>query len=247
MHHLRAVLWRGLADFNAECCTLHGEGGGWRLAGTKLLAFDSALAEVRYRVDCDPAWVTRAVLVELRVGGEERALRLAVNDRQRWTVNGAELPALRGCHKRQPRGHPRDEHPADPPPCPAGRRGRRAEPPPACASRPDRGAARPALHPPRRAAAPLREPGRRPPASLAPTSMWTTSASSRATLAAGSASPRANAAITSRYDASVAISPPFTRGRARSTLYQEERRTARESSVARLGRRPVLYNPSGIR
>lgn len=97
LHYRRSVLWRGLDDFSAEYCTLHQTGTGWRLAGTVLLTIDDAPAQVRYRVECDPAWATRAVMVELQIGEVERALRLAVDDRQRWSGDGADLPALRGC------------------------------------------------------------------------------------------------------------------------------------------------------
>jgi hypothetical protein len=96
VHHLRTVLWRGPVEFSAERFVLDRQEASWRLCGTVVLAFGDAPAEVRYRVKCDAGWVTRDVLVELRVGEEEHGVRLTVDDR-RWRVDGVERPDIRGC------------------------------------------------------------------------------------------------------------------------------------------------------
>ncbi|MDP9371215.1 MAG: putative glycolipid-binding domain-containing protein [Chloroflexota bacterium] len=93
----RAVLWRSLNGPGCEYCVFGRAGDGWQIEGTVLLASDDRPLEVRYRVECDDRWSTRAVDIEMRAGPERRALQLRADDRGRWWRDGEELPAVRGC------------------------------------------------------------------------------------------------------------------------------------------------------
>jgi hypothetical protein len=94
---IRAVGWRRVGEFGAECCALGREGTDWWLAGTAVATLDGVPAAARYTVRCDAAWRTRAVAVTVSTGLSDRSLRLEVGDDGVWRRDGRPLPELDGC------------------------------------------------------------------------------------------------------------------------------------------------------
>jgi hypothetical protein len=93
----RTILWQRLDRPGMEYFGLWSQDDGWQLRGTVVVSLDDLPAQVRYGVICNECWETRAAHLALRSGAPEQALHLAVDERRRWTVNGAETPALEGC------------------------------------------------------------------------------------------------------------------------------------------------------
>src|SRR6185503_3445083 len=69
---------------------------GWRLRGTILLSDAGQPFEARYELVCDSAWRTRTAAIDLHGPDGKRSRRLTVED-GRWSVEGAEIDAIRGC------------------------------------------------------------------------------------------------------------------------------------------------------
>lgn len=93
---LRVRLWRFRRATALERCELLSSAAGFELRGTILAQIDGPPVEVRYRVLCDRAWLTREAEVEVRSAGDVRAVRLIV-DGGRWSANGREVAPVAGC------------------------------------------------------------------------------------------------------------------------------------------------------
>jgi len=78
-------------------CTLTRSRQGWRLDGRILTEFSGVPARVAYRIGCEPAWTTRAVVIEMRAGDSLRAMQISVDPAARWYADGKEVPAVQGC------------------------------------------------------------------------------------------------------------------------------------------------------
>ena len=91
-----AGLWRWLDGCGLERFVLHREAGGWRLCGTILALHEGAPAEARYEVVCDPAWRTTRASADVQRPGDERSLRLSVEN-GRWYRDRLEQPDVQGC------------------------------------------------------------------------------------------------------------------------------------------------------
>src|SRR5689334_3295887 len=85
---LRRVLWRRLDEPGLERCTLSAHDGGWRLAGTVVLADAGAPVEIAWSVEVDGAWRTSAAKIDIQ--GDERdtfVIRVeTANDDRRWRL-----------------------------------------------------------------------------------------------------------------------------------------------------------------
>ena len=92
---VQECLWQRLDRPGLERCELARGADGWSLRGTILTLEEGRSAEVRYRIDCDAAWRTRAVEVELRDGEGTRELRLTAEG-GRWFAGGTELESVKG-------------------------------------------------------------------------------------------------------------------------------------------------------
>ncbi|MGZ3582462.1 MAG: putative glycolipid-binding domain-containing protein [Ktedonobacterales bacterium] len=94
----RALIWRRVDTDGLEYCALaHSDAGGWTLGGTVVVTFGGRPAEASYEVVCDEQWQTKIAVVSLTMAGQQRTLRLAVDDERRWWADGQELPELQGC------------------------------------------------------------------------------------------------------------------------------------------------------
>src|SRR5690606_23152367 len=69
---------------------------GWRLAGELEVEETEASARLRYAIDCDRQWRTRAALIEGEVDGEPVRFALAADGAGGWRRDGAPAPGLAG-------------------------------------------------------------------------------------------------------------------------------------------------------
>jgi uncharacterized protein len=77
-----------------ETVLLRAEAGGYRLEGSSTGVEDGVAWGVRYELELDAAWATRAALVSA-LGGRE--VRLDGNGAGSWLVDGTAAPRLEGC------------------------------------------------------------------------------------------------------------------------------------------------------
>jgi hypothetical protein len=95
-NRLTAIAWKRFDAAGLERFEIRRDAEAWTFRGTILLVHEGVPFEARYEVLCDRAWVTRAVAVDLHGPEGERALRLTAEG-GRWSVDGVERDAVRGC------------------------------------------------------------------------------------------------------------------------------------------------------
>lgn len=94
----RDIVWRRIADdLSFEIARLTITPAGPALSGTVLAAEDGAPLRVDYKIECDPTWRTRSVIIEQTLNGALAVLRLVHDGVREWTVNGHPAPHLSGC------------------------------------------------------------------------------------------------------------------------------------------------------
>jgi uncharacterized protein len=96
---VRTVQWKWVDEPRVERCTLlRSEGrpsAAWVLDGTVLGTTGGEPFDVRYQVFCNDDWTTVEVAVTALIGTRPREIEL-VRDGERWLVDSAETPELRG-------------------------------------------------------------------------------------------------------------------------------------------------------
>ena len=93
---LSALAWKRVDTTGIERFQMERQASGSTLRGTIVLVQDGIPFEARYEVRCDQAWVTRAVVVDLRGPEGDRSLRITAES-GRWSADGGPLEAVRGC------------------------------------------------------------------------------------------------------------------------------------------------------
>jgi uncharacterized protein len=94
----RRVGWRRTDEVEAdEHCTLTVRDGGLSLVGTVLGAEGGLPVRIEYRVLADGAGLTTAAHVRDLRGFALRTIALERDSKGSWTIDGARVPALRGC------------------------------------------------------------------------------------------------------------------------------------------------------
>ncbi|GAB3644501.1 putative glycolipid-binding domain-containing protein [Glycomyces tarimensis] len=78
----------------SEHLALRMSGDGITADGIVLAALDEGLTRLAYRIECDRAWATRSVVIDLH--GHARRI-LTRDERGRWFENGGERADLDGC------------------------------------------------------------------------------------------------------------------------------------------------------
>jgi len=96
MGNRRWILWQGLIAPSMERFVAARTKTGCQLAGLILQAHEDAPYVVRYSIDVDEAWRTRAVQIELEGDGQHRT-SLIVDGAGHWTRDGKQLPAFNDC------------------------------------------------------------------------------------------------------------------------------------------------------
>jgi hypothetical protein len=92
----RRILWQGLIAPSMERFVAAGTEGGFQLSGLILQAHQDAPYVVRYSIEVDKGWRTRAAQVEVENDGQHR-IALAADGAGHWWRDGGRLPALDDC------------------------------------------------------------------------------------------------------------------------------------------------------
>src|SRR5260370_10039636 len=96
---LRALCWRRIVDDNSlEYATAQPLPAGVELEGSVVAVHSNIPLEVRYRIQCDSRWRTRAVSIEQRLGLQCSTRALAVDEAGAWTdERTGPVAGLAGC------------------------------------------------------------------------------------------------------------------------------------------------------
>jgi uncharacterized protein len=94
-----ALCWRRIIDNNSlEYAVAQPLAAGLELAGTIVAIHNQAPLEVRYRIECDADWRTRALSIEQRLGLQESSLFLAADTSGSWNdQRRGPIDSLAGC------------------------------------------------------------------------------------------------------------------------------------------------------
>ena len=92
----RWILWQGLIAPSMERFVAARTENGCQLSGLILQAHQGEPYVVRYSIDVDDAWRTRAVEVEVENDGQHR-VTLAADGAGHWLRDGEPLPAVENC------------------------------------------------------------------------------------------------------------------------------------------------------
>ncbi|HEX9096152.1 MAG TPA: putative glycolipid-binding domain-containing protein [Candidatus Dormibacteraeota bacterium] len=96
MRKRRWILWQGLIGPSMERFVAARSENGFQLSGLILQAHHDAPYVVRYSIEVDDAWCTRAVQVDVENDGQHR-VALAADGAGNWSRNTEPLIALDGC------------------------------------------------------------------------------------------------------------------------------------------------------
>jgi hypothetical protein len=92
----RWILWQGLIAPSMERFIAARTESGFQLSGLLLEAHQDAPYVVRYSIEVDAGWCTRAVQVEVENDGQHRT-SLLTDGAGHWTRDGEPLPHLDNC------------------------------------------------------------------------------------------------------------------------------------------------------
>jgi len=92
----RWILWQGLIAPSMERFVAARTENGFQLSGLILQAHEGEPYVVRYSIEVDEAWRTRAVQVEVENDGQHR-IALAADGAGHWSRDGDRLPAVETC------------------------------------------------------------------------------------------------------------------------------------------------------
>lgn len=90
------IHWRRLDVFGHEHARIHRVPSGWRLQGKVEVLESGVFAQLDYAVECDPTWLTRAVLVDGEADGRPVRFALSADGAGNWTADGQVLSAVSG-------------------------------------------------------------------------------------------------------------------------------------------------------
>ena len=95
---LRSVVWRSLAAYGSDYCSLWQMGRSWLLQGTAIVVLkDGRPMLADYEIECDRLWHTRRVAATCLTGSTTRSIDLTVEASSLWRSSGEELPTLGQC------------------------------------------------------------------------------------------------------------------------------------------------------
>ncbi len=94
---ITAVLWRSLDSVGLEYFDLWEVSNGWLLRGRGTRIHRHRTLGFDYDISCDKGWETKQVDVNVRSRLKGRSLRVRVDRKKRWLVNGNEQANLNGC------------------------------------------------------------------------------------------------------------------------------------------------------
>ena len=95
----RAICWRRILDDNSlEYATVQPSSAGIELAGSIVALDNNIPLQVRYRIQCDNRWHTRAVSIEQHLGLQHSTVALFVDEAGTWIdERTGPIAAVTGC------------------------------------------------------------------------------------------------------------------------------------------------------
>ena len=91
------ILWRRLDVPGHDAARVLHQPGGWRLEGVAAFASDTGPCALAYEVRLSARWRTRSARVTGWIGDRPVRLRVTVDRRGNWSLDGVPQPALDGC------------------------------------------------------------------------------------------------------------------------------------------------------
>ena len=88
--------WRRVDVPGSEEARVERTSDGWRLTGALEVEDEGVAASLRYAIDCDEHWRTRAALIEGTASGMPIRVALVADGAGAWHRDGEPLPALDG-------------------------------------------------------------------------------------------------------------------------------------------------------
>lgn len=92
-----SIEWRSVHRPGTDRCALETTSTGARLVGQASYDVERGSARLDYRVACDRSWRTLDARVEGTLAGRAVQFEFARTRGDRWTMNGAPVPAVQGC------------------------------------------------------------------------------------------------------------------------------------------------------
>lgn len=93
---MEKILWHRLDYPGHEICGLKFHNKQWELSGTALFLYEKNPSKLDYFVTCDSGWRTISAEVKGEIGNRKIYLKISVNNRQQWYLNGHEYPDIEG-------------------------------------------------------------------------------------------------------------------------------------------------------
>ena len=91
------ILWQRIDRPGHELSSLEPHAGGWRLAGTVLLAHDTLPCQLNYDIQCNSNWETQTVSVNGHLGAKSANVVFSRNPAGAWYSNDEHVPEVDGC------------------------------------------------------------------------------------------------------------------------------------------------------
>jgi hypothetical protein len=88
--------WRYFRHPGTERATLSATDRGYHLSGRAHLRFPEGPTTFVYAFSCDPEWRPRNARIELRLGGQNHAVRVDVSEDSDWEIDGFPRREFRG-------------------------------------------------------------------------------------------------------------------------------------------------------
>jgi uncharacterized protein len=97
MNEERSIIWRRLDIPGHEFARISTNDSHRRIEGTAILVGESGFCKLDYTIECDRNWQTLRTEVAGFVGEKKIGIEIAADAQNVWTLNGREVPEVRGC------------------------------------------------------------------------------------------------------------------------------------------------------
>jgi hypothetical protein len=90
--------WRRVDGSGFDHAKILQSSSGWNVCGVSVFKDAGIPCHLLYDVACDDGWITNSAVVTGRVGARAVDVRIEVDARRRWFLNGRECEVARGCY-----------------------------------------------------------------------------------------------------------------------------------------------------
>ena len=91
------IIWNRIDQPGKEWFRLRRSGSARILEGVVVLAYDQKPCHLAYTIECDGKWQTRAVSVTGQIGNRPASVRLRVNSKGQWLMQGKPVASVQRC------------------------------------------------------------------------------------------------------------------------------------------------------